>query len=269
MGAISARYPPAEAAVMAIGAGADLVLFSASPIAAREAVEALAAAVDDGRLDAAQVERSLARVLALRKKFGSKPRASVESIGGAPHATVAEEAARRAVTVVRDPKSVVPLKLGPGDKIFLVQFMADEAAHAAGVSKQTTALGRALATGAARVQEQIRSLAPAGHEYKQLLMAAASADVIIAVTRRAATHELQARAVGDLALAGKPLIVIAAREPFDAAIAPDDAAVIATFGDDDASLAAAVAVILGNATARGVLPVRLSAIGTEPTQAPA
>jgi hypothetical protein len=136
----------------------------------------------------------------------------------------------------------------------LVQFLGADAAATAGGGRQSTDFGRSLARGPARVQEQIRTLDPAGHEYKQLLMAAASADAIVAVTRGAAKHASQARAVGDLALAGKPVIVIAAADPEDAAFAPADAAAIATYGDDGSSLEAAAEVLLGSVRASGVLP---------------
>jgi beta-N-acetylhexosaminidase len=174
------------------------------------------------------------------------------------------EAARRAITIVRDPKSILPLRLSAGQKIFLVQFLRSGGTEPAASGRQSTAFGRALARGPARVQEQLRSLEPAGHEYKQLLMAAASADAIVAVTRGAASRELQSRAVGDLALAGKPVIVIAADEPYDAAVAPPDAAVIATYGDGEAPLEAAAEVLMGQRDAPGTLPVDIDAAGSAP-----
>ena len=108
------------------------------------------------------------------------------------------------------------------------------------------------------MQEQVRTLDPAGHEYKQLLMAAGSAASVIAITARAHQHPLQARAVGDLALLGKKVIAIAAREPYDASVLPDSATVIASYGDDALALQAASEVLLGTIAARGRLPVDLA-----------
>jgi beta-N-acetylhexosaminidase len=263
MKAIAARWTPGESAVAAIAAGADLALFSSSTESARAAVSALRGAVESGRLEAAQVERSLERVGRLRTTAGAR-RPDIAAVGSAAHRRIAQEASARSITIVRDPLSVLPLRLESGDKIFLVQFVDEASAPAATGGKHSTSFGRALAAGPARVAEQIRSLEPAGHEYKQLLMAAASADAIVAVTRRAVAHPLQARAVGDLALAGKPVIVVAAREPYDALIAPPDAAVVATYGDGESSLAAAAAVILGEKEATGSLPVDLGALESEP-----
>lgn len=258
MKAVADRFDCGEAAVMAVDAGADLVLYSSSAESALEAIAALERAVADGRLDAEQVERSLERVTALRAVYGASPSPDIANIGSASHRGAAFEAAAMATTIVRDPQSVLPLRLKEGQKIFLVQF-AHGAPTPAPTGKQSTRFGKLLAGGAARVQEQIRSLDPAGHEYKQLLMAAGSADVIIAVTRRAWLHRLQAQATEDLALGGKPVIVVASREPYDASVAPPAAAVIATYGDDDASMEAAADVILGSRRAAGTLPVTVAA----------
>jgi beta-N-acetylhexosaminidase len=247
-----------EAAVAAIAAGADLVSFSSSVDSAREAVDALREAIRSGRIDAGQVERSLARVAVLRTRARKRPAVDLAAVGSEPHRSAAIDVARAAITIVRDPGSSIPLSLHAGQKIFVAQFEGPSATPAESTGKQTTRFGKMLARGPARVQEQIRTLDPAGHEYKQLLMAAGSADVVIAVTRRAWAHKLQALAVADLALTGKPLIVVAAREPYDAAVVPSDAAVIATYGDDDASMEAAADVLLGTHRATGRLPVTLS-----------
>jgi beta-glucosidase len=58
MEAIAGRYGAGEAAVLALEAGADLVLM---PADASEAIEAIAAAVTSGRLSQAQLERSAIR----------------------------------------------------------------------------------------------------------------------------------------------------------------------------------------------------------------
>lgn len=267
MQAIAARYPAGEAAVLAIAAGADLVTYSSSIASAREAIAAIGDAVRSGRLDARQVERSLERVERLRKRGPSQTAPQpLEAIGSAAHRAVASDAARRAITLVRDPDSVLPLALGGGDRIFVVEFAGAGSSPVEGAGKHQTALGALLdERSQARVQEQIRTLDPAGHEYKQLLMAAASATAIVAVTRRAWAHPLQAQAVGDLALAGKPLVVVAAREPYDATIAPPRAAVLAAYGDDPATVEAVAQVLLGVLKPSGTLPVSLAEQAAPPS----
>jgi len=97
------------------------------------------------------------------------------------------------------------------------------------------------------------------------LIAAASATVIVAVTRRAWAHPLQAQAIDDLAIAGKPLVVVAAREPYDASIAPPRAAVLAAYGDDPSTIRSVVEVLLGISQPKGRLPVSLVAQTAPPS----
>jgi beta-N-acetylhexosaminidase len=206
------------------------------------------------------------RLTRIRKQPG------LQTIGSQAHAEAAQLAARRAITLVRDPKDLVPLRLSPGDKILVVQF-AGAAQSLGEPSDETTAvelenskpahgryptlIGRALAEGPARIHEQIRSLDPAGHEHKELLMAAGTANAVVAVTAQLGRHPLQARAVADLAMIGKRLIVIAGREPYDARVLPDELTVIASYGEDAFAMRAAADVILGAQPASGVLPVKL------------
>jgi beta-N-acetylhexosaminidase len=260
MEAIAARNPQGEAAVRAIDAGADLITYSTSIGAATEAAKAIGDAIRSGRLDPGQVQRCLERVDALRQRaLAANARPRLDSIGSPSHRATALDAARRAITVIRDPGSIVPLALREGDRIFVVEF-AGASSPVESAGKHQTALGALLDAGSpAKVQEQIRTLEPAGHEYKQLLMAAGSATAIVAITRRASAHPLQAQAVGDLALAGKPLVVVAAREPYDASIAPPEAAVIAAYGDDPSTVQAVADVLLGASKPQGALPVSLDA----------
>jgi beta-N-acetylhexosaminidase len=270
MNAIAERFSPEEAAIRAVSAGADLVLFSHTIGRVKAARAALRAAVLDGTLAEDRVRRSLERVRSLRAKLAHKP-AALEVVGSGEHQAAALDAARRAITLIRDPKGLLPLALAAGERMFVVQFSGAPASAVedgertkeggadASHSRYETVIGRALARGPARIHEQVRTLDPAGHEYKQLLMAAGAAQAVVAVTSRAKQHPLQARAVADLAMIGKPMVVIASREPYDADALPADATVIASFGDDPHALRAAADVVLGANLPHGILPVRLSA----------
>jgi len=270
MSAIAERFTPAEAAVRSVAAGADLVLFSHTVEALRAAQAAVTAAVADGRLAPDQVRRSLERVRALRERLASRPRPPIsderalQSVGSEAHHNAALDAARRSITFIRDPKGVLPLALGAGEKVLVVQFAGaagsgvEDPEGGAPHGRYVTVIGRALAAGPARVHEQVRSLDPAGHEYKQLLMAAGTANAIVAVTSRAKQHPLQARAVADLAMLGKRMVVIAGREPYDADVLPPEVTVLASFGEDANAMRAAADVVLGAMVARGTLPVRLA-----------
>ncbi|MDQ6781737.1 MAG: glycoside hydrolase family 3 protein, partial [Candidatus Eremiobacteraeota bacterium] len=263
MHAIESGFAPERSAVMAVAAGADLVLFSHQSAKLRTALQALQRALDEGELDPAQLEDSLRRVERLRarvtqQRLKARGAADLSGVGGPQHQAAALAIARRAVTVVRDPQSLLPIRIEAGQRAFVVYFGADSQTpveDAGQLGKQRTTLGKFLADLGAKVHEQTRTLDPAGHEYKQLLMASASADLIVAVTTRARLHPLQARAVADLMMLGKAVIAIAAREPYDATVLPAEMPVIAAFGDDPHALHAAAEVLTGAAVAAGRLPV--------------
>ncbi|HEY5095858.1 MAG TPA: glycoside hydrolase family 3 N-terminal domain-containing protein [Candidatus Eremiobacteraceae bacterium] len=256
MKAVPTDGPPGMAAVRAVAAGADLVVFSSSLEEAKAAHAALRGAVLDGTLDEKQIERSLGRIDAARRAVHVRAAdpAALERIGSSAHRAAAREASLRGITIVRDPQQLVPLRAAAGQRIMLVHFSGGAATQAEHTPQSTSTLGAALSAGPARIHEQVRGVDPAGHEYKQLLMAAGTATEIVCVTYRAAMHPLQARAVADLVLFGKPVIVVMAREPYDIDVLPAEASVIAAFGDDESTMSAVGDVLLGRAQPGGQQP---------------
>ncbi len=91
MGALIELFDPGEAAVLAIEAGEDQILFSADTDAAIAAVKA---AVRSGRISEARIDESVERIMEAKRKIGKR---SVETI------------AQRAITLIRDDDQLLPL----------------------------------------------------------------------------------------------------------------------------------------------------------------
>lgn len=70
MGAISSRYKPGEAAVLAVEAGADMLLIALHSEGAREAVDALKGAVEEGRISSERIDASVGRIIMLKQDYG-------------------------------------------------------------------------------------------------------------------------------------------------------------------------------------------------------
>lgn len=70
MGAITPRYDQAQAAAMALEAGADMIMFAKSINAAVQAIPLIEQAVQSGQLPMAQLDASVTRVLELKQKYG-------------------------------------------------------------------------------------------------------------------------------------------------------------------------------------------------------
>jgi beta-N-acetylhexosaminidase len=99
MGAVTDRYGAGEAAVAALAAGADLLLMPADPGDARDAV---VAAVEAGRLDAARLEQAARRVVAVQlHQAAAAPAPGLDVLGAA--APLAAQASAAAVTVLPGP----------------------------------------------------------------------------------------------------------------------------------------------------------------------
>ncbi|WIV18716.1 beta-N-acetylhexosaminidase [Paenibacillus polygoni] len=69
MGAIEQNVGSGEAAVMALEAGVDILLFGHTPDKASEAYEAILTAVETGRLSESKIDEHVLRVLKLKEKY--------------------------------------------------------------------------------------------------------------------------------------------------------------------------------------------------------
>ena len=67
MGAVAAGYSSAEAAVLAIQAGVDILLMPANPL---EAFDGVRAAVASGEISQARLDESVLRILSLKEQYG-------------------------------------------------------------------------------------------------------------------------------------------------------------------------------------------------------
>lgn len=112
MGAITDGYGAGEAAVLALEAGADVILV---PESVPGSIQAVIEAVEEGRVSRSRIDQSVRRILAAKAKVGLQRRRMVDLddvtrvVGSATHQGVADSIAARAVTLVRDNENIVPL----------------------------------------------------------------------------------------------------------------------------------------------------------------
>lgn len=112
MAAIDRDFPRGEASVRAVLAGADVVLM---PPSVPEALDAIVAAVESGRIAEARIDRSVTKLLEAKERLGldrirTVAMERIPQIVGIPaHEAVADEVARRAVTLLRNDRDLLPL----------------------------------------------------------------------------------------------------------------------------------------------------------------
>ena len=127
MDAVSRRLSPGDAAVRAIKAGNDIVLHSPDDDAA---VAALKTAVGKGEIPLAQIDASVRRVLNAKARLGLYKSKLVplddvpKMLGGRANTAIAQELGKRSITLIKDDRNQVPLRV-PRDASVLYLSILD------------------------------------------------------------------------------------------------------------------------------------------------
>jgi beta-N-acetylhexosaminidase len=128
MGGVTSLYPPGEAAVRAVEAGADVVLMPPAPSSALASIEE---AVQSGLISIEQIDSSVRRILAAKarlrldeKRFVDIERLN-EQFAKLEFADKAQEIADRGITLLRDDANFVPLDATRPLRVLLVALSGD------------------------------------------------------------------------------------------------------------------------------------------------
>ena len=112
MAAVNRLYPRGEAAVLAVLAGADVIVM---PRDVKQAIDAIIEAMDEGRLTEARIDESVGRLLRLKEELGLAeervvPLEMIPQIVGVPqHMEMAREVAERSITLIQNKRNLLPL----------------------------------------------------------------------------------------------------------------------------------------------------------------
>jgi len=243
MGALATSgYPAPQAAVAALKAGADILLFQTGYAMHRQAHAALVDAVRRGDISEARVDEALRRVMRAKEMYGiltedGGRKTDVARVGTAEIKSLSREVARQAVTLVRDQRNLIPLQ--PDAKLLVVE---------------TGAYGLGTRLGATTLQIKPQ---PTAAEIASVLGVASDGRGVIVATSDVAKNPAQADLVNALRKANAPTIVVATRSPYDLRAFPDAPTYLAIYGANPPMLDALADVLTGKIPARGKLPVAL------------
>jgi beta-N-acetylhexosaminidase len=126
MAGVAAMYKPGDAAVRAIEAGDDVLLLSPDDGAAFAAVKT---AVQSGQISMARLESSVERVLRAKAEMGLNRRREVDLqdvpaiVGTRAHRKTADEVSAKSMTLVKDDRNQVPLRLAAGAQILYLSVL--------------------------------------------------------------------------------------------------------------------------------------------------
>jgi len=263
MGGIAQGYSSGEAAVLALAAGADALVMPPDP---EGAVRAILAAVQSGRLTRARIDESVARLLAAKERVGLGRRATVnledisDQIDMPEDQERAQEIANRAVTLVSNDGSLLPLR-APAKTCFFTlaeSHRSNEgfefAQEVRRREKNATVIQLDASLPAAALDLAVQKTAPC-----ETVVVAAFASVA-AYRGDVALGGDFPRMLDALFATGKPVALIALGNPYLVRSFPKAAAFLLTFSTVPPSETAAVQAIFGELPIRGHTPVTIPGV---------
>lgn len=258
MQAISDHYGTVQAAVMAVEAGADCILISHRHELQVGAIEAIVEAVESGRISEERIDRSVERLLALKKKrlLSSAAPDDLKLVGCPEHRETARAISEASITLVKDEKRYIPLL-----QQYTTLVIQMEAAVSSIVDESIDVpltLGRALGAEGIQVVERTVPASQAGEGLESLVQHAEAFEQIVIGTYNASFHPDQVRLVKELQSLGKRLIVVALRNPYDVKLFPDLSTYLVSYESRPLAMQSIAKCLTGAIGARGKLPVTLS-----------
>jgi beta-N-acetylhexosaminidase len=259
MGAIVKTYGREHSNVMALNAGAD-VLLQPYQQDLPMIIDAIEKAVKSGQLKEARIDEAVRRQLLMKQRLGLHNHRFVDLtrvpdlVARAEHLQLAQEAADRSITVARDAQKLLPVQ----GRILSVVYTDDYDPWA----------GRQFQNMLRGARQDTRTLllnANAGEaELRNFVMLADSADVVLFspyIRVSAGKNDLAipaaiSGAVGAIA-ARKPLVVTTFGNPYVLTQFPDVSTYVLAWGQTEVSQRAAARALLGEIPIGGKLPISI------------
>ena len=243
--------------IAAVAAGIDLLLFNHDLSRVEPACSNLVQAARRGLLSQDEICASARRILALKHWIKRQPQDSLDVIGCQEHFRLAEEVARKSVTLVRDTARQLPLRVAPGDKIAVSIPRPQDLTPADTSSYVKPVLADALRRYHPRVDEFSFALNPPSSEVGALSKRLAQYEVVVVGTINATAHPGQAELVKKLIQQGTRVIAVALRMPYDLAVYPGAATYVCTYSILPPAMEALAEALFGRIPCTGILPVTI------------
>ncbi|MGG1633333.1 glycoside hydrolase family 3 protein [Paenibacillus sp. NRS-1760] len=266
MQAISDNWGAGEAAVMAINAGADIVMANGSEADQFDTLESLYEALQAGKLERSRMDESVERILTYKFKLEMFEHRLVDInhvsqvVGKKEHRELSERMALESITLIKN-ENVLPFDAEANQTTLVVSMAyADQIAEAVRQISKGKVISYQAAEAAGEVLDATRSAV------KKAVEKAENADRIIVFTKSdQQIPQGQVDLVNGLLATGKPVAAVSLGNPSDILGYPNVKAYVSTYALDNwywitpipISWEAAVKVIFGSKP-QGKLPVTLN-----------
>ena len=266
MQGIAAHYPDGEAAVRAVQAGADIVLY---PTSVEKAFVGLKRAVASGEIKESRIDESVRRILAAKAKLGLDRNRLVDIgkldkvLGSTENQRTAQQIIEGAITLVRDKKDNLPLKPLPSQRVLFITIVDNSEGWRDGVP------GRAFFTGLAKRHPNTTSVyvsektSPAELDLIRKLAGFADAVIVNGFIRVSSfkgsidMSEGEINLLKNLSTLEKPFAFVLYGSPYLLSFVPELPSYILAYEYYPAAEEAALKAVLGEIEFKGKLPVEL------------
>jgi beta-N-acetylhexosaminidase len=270
MAGVTAMYSPGEAAVRAIAAGNDVVLHSADVGAA---AAALKEAIESGRIPQSRLETSLRRILRAKAAAGlhRSRTVSLDSVsailGTRANQAIADRVSARAITLIKDQRGHVPLRLPPAAQVLYLSVLDYPSGWRIAAPSRTflpelrkryanvTAIELSDRSTSSEI-DLVRAMATrfdaiVGSVFVRAASASGRLDLSADLQRLLQTLARQSDQ------SGRPLVTTFFGNPYAATFVPELPVMLLTYDFYDRAEASAVRAIAGEAPIGGRLPIAL------------
>ena len=262
MKGVTDKYGVTESIKRAVAAGVDVLI---QPVDVPTAIDAVVDGVKEGRYSETRVSESARRILATKRELGLDRNRLVDLdslravVGDSAHVALAQAAADRSITVVRDSLHVLPLKLVPGQKVLSITIARRSDLGA------STAFNSTLSKSLPELRQEFVNSDDPAVNYPRLMSMADSADVTIVSSYVGQSWNVtsvdapQAFAdwITSMVRNGRKVIVVAFGNPYLLSQIPSAPEYVVAWDGAPVSQQSAARVILGLTPALGHLPITI------------
>ena len=261
MGGVANRYGATVPLVLAVEAGADILLM---PRNVTEAINTIFAAVESGRIPQARIDESVRRVLRVKAQAGLRTGRlvdleAVDSIVNVPaRSSVASRVARESITLAKDQRSLVPFPVS-ARRVLAITYASDGDLVAGRVFNgelRSAGLDVRSASVDSRTTEAELGILRGRVDSVDLVIASAY------VSPRDGHGSVAAEGgfpefIEGLSKQGKPVVAVSFGNPYLVSSYPSVPAYVLAWGGAPVSQRAAAAALLGRTAIGGKLPISI------------
>lgn len=265
MGGVVREFTDGAAAIRAVNAGADILLM---PPDNRLAIDAIVEAVKEGRISQSRIDGAVRKILEVKSELGLNRARLIDVnaidkvVGTESHMLLAERAARRSITIVKNDNSVLPLQYRqPGNVLCLV--VSDNADPS-----QADYFKRELQKRYDNVT--FIQLNPTANEldFKNAMNAVDTSSLVLIpayIQWRSGTGTIDfvpqvKRFLDTLTSLGKPVVMVSFGNPYLVRSVSNVSAYVCAYGAMKVSVQAAVQALFGEINVSGKLPVTIPGV---------